>query len=266
VLGQPALTDGQVVRLARLGRRIEAHFGQPQDIEWCLVGEEFQVVQSRPVTTLFPIPAASDQGNHVYVSVGHQQMMTDPMKPLGLSVWQLTAGRPMSVAGGRLFVDVTQDLASPASRARILNALGRSDPLIGDALETILERDDFIQTTPDEGLGGVPTGSAPALIDADPAIPAGLVESGQASIATLERDIRTKSGPALLDFILADIQELKRMLFDPHGIQVIMAAMQSTWWLNERLQAWLGEKNAVDTLTQSVPDNVTSEMGLALLH
>jgi len=28
-----------------------------------------------------------DRENHVYVSVGHQQMMTDPMKPLGLSVW-----------------------------------------------------------------------------------------------------------------------------------------------------------------------------------
>src|SRR3712207_4457663 len=44
-----------------------------------------------------------------------------------------------------------------------------------------------------------------------------------------------------------------------------MAAMEATWWLNERLQAWLGEKNAADTLTQSVPHNVTSEMGLALL-
>src|SRR5690606_33527904 len=33
---QPALTDAQVVQLARLGRRIEAHFGHPQDIEWCL--------------------------------------------------------------------------------------------------------------------------------------------------------------------------------------------------------------------------------------
>ena len=44
-----------------------------------------------------------------------------------------------------------------------------------------------------------------------------------------------------------------------------MAAMEATWWLNEQLQAWLGEKNAADTLTQSVPDNVTSEMGLALL-
>src|ERR671916_1357766 len=44
-----------------------------------------------------------------------------------------------------------------------------------------------------------------------------------------------------------------------------MAGMEGTWWLNEQLQAWLGEKNAADTLTQSVPHNVTSEMGLALL-
>ena len=44
-----------------------------------------------------------------------------------------------------------------------------------------------------------------------------------------------------------------------------MAAMEATWWLNDQLQAWLGEKNAADTLTQSVPNNVTSEMGLALL-
>ena len=50
---------------------------------------------------LFPIPVVDDGENHVYVSVGHQQMMTDPMKPLGLSVWQLTTLRPMYEAGGR---------------------------------------------------------------------------------------------------------------------------------------------------------------------
>src|SRR3954466_668471 len=44
-----------------------------------------------------------------------------------------------------------------------------------------------------------------------------------------------------------------------------MSAMEATWWLNDHLEAWLGEKNAADTLTQSVPHNVTSEMGLALL-
>src|SRR5881275_324077 len=44
-----------------------------------------------------------------------------------------------------------------------------------------------------------------------------------------------------------------------------MSAMEATWWLNERLETWLAEKNAADSLTKSVPHNVTSEMGLALL-
>jgi pyruvate,water dikinase len=263
---QPALTDTQVVRLAQLGRRVEAHFGGPQDVEWCLVDDGFEIVQSRPITTLFPIPAAGDRENHVYVSVGHQQMMTDPMKPLGLSLFQLTALPRMYEAGGRLFVDVTQRLASPASRAGVLEALGKSDPLIEDALQTILERDDFIPSIADDGPGGPPPGGAPAPIETDPAIVAELIERSQASIAAMKRDIRTKSGTALLDFILADIQELKRLLFDPQSFQVIMAGMEATWWLNEQMQAWLGEKNAADTLTQSVPDNVTSEMGLALLE
>ena len=132
---QPALTDAQVVRLVQLGRRIEAHFGRPQDIEWCLAGEDFQIVQSRPITTLFPIPAARDRENHVYVSVGHQQMMTDPMKPLGLSVWQLTAMAPMHEAGGRPVLDRTPRLASPASRGRPLDRVGGGGPLVQGAAE-----------------------------------------------------------------------------------------------------------------------------------
>ena len=159
---QPVLTDAQVVRLAQLGRRIESHFGRPQDIEWCLVDDGFRIVQSRPITTLFPVPAANDRENHVYVSVGHAQMMTDPMKPLGLSMWQLTTPRPMSEAGGRLFVDVTQALGSPTSRAGLLSTFLRSDPLMGSALESIVERGDFIPTMPEEKLNGVAAGDAPA--------------------------------------------------------------------------------------------------------
>jgi phosphoenolpyruvate synthase/pyruvate phosphate dikinase len=262
---QPALTNAQVVRLAQLGRRIEAHFGRPQDIEWCLVDDDFQIVQSRPITTLFPIPAAGDGENHVYVSVGHQQMMTDPMKPLGLSVWQLTAPKPMAEAGGRLFVDVTQGLASLASRDVMLRLLGKSDPLIGDALQTLLDRGDFIPSLPDAAPGWVPPGGGHASVETDPAIPAELIARSEASIAALKRDIQAKSGSALLDFIQADLQEPNRVQFDPRNLQVIMAGMEATWWLNEKLQAWLGEKSAADTLAQSAPHNVTSEMGLALL-
>ena len=262
---QPALTDAQVVRLAQLGRRIEERLGRPQDIEWCLVDDGFRIVQSRPITTLFPIPDADDGGNRVYISVGHQQMMTDPMKPLGLSFWQMTTPRPMAEAGGRLFVDVTQILASPASRDGLLEVAGKSDPLIGDALQTVLDRDGFLPSPADEDPVWVPPGSGPDPIETDPAIVTELIGESEASIATLKRDIRTLSGTTLLDFILEDLKELKRILFDPRGRPVYMGAMEAAWWLNEHLEAWLGEKNVADTLTRSVPNNVTSEMGLALL-
>ena len=262
---QPALTDAQAVRLVGLGRRIEAHFGRPQDIEWCLADDDFQIVQSRPITTLFPIPETGDQDNHVYVSVGHQQMMTDPMKPLGLSMWQLTAMVPMHEAGGRLFVDVTPRLASPASRATLLDLMEKGDPLVRDALETILDRDGFVPSLPDAGPGGPPARGASAPVEPDPAIVTGLIERSQASLAALERDIRAKTGPALFDFLLEAFGEHKRVLGDPLNFQAIMAGMEATWWLNDKLREWLGEKNAADTLTLSAPDNITSEMGLALL-
>ncbi|MFI0738718.1 rifamycin-inactivating phosphotransferase [Streptomyces sp. NPDC021100] len=262
---QPALTDEQAVRLVRLGRRIEAHFGRPQDIEWCLADDGFRIVQSRPITTLFPVPEAGDQENRVYVSVGHGQMMTDPMKPLGLSMWRLTAMVPMHEAGGRLFVDVTRRLAAPASRAALLDVIGRGDPLTRDALETVLDRADFVAPLPDAAPGGPPAGGAPDPLDNDPAIVTELVRRSQASLAALERDIRTKTGPALFDFLPEAFEEHKRILTDPLSLRVIMAGMEATWWLNDKLREWLGEKSAADTLTLSAPGNVTSEMGLALL-
>ncbi len=262
---QPALTDAQAVRLVELGRRIEARFGRPQDIEWCLVDDDFHIVQSRPITTLFPVPESADQENHVYVSVGHQQMMTDPMKPLGLSMWQQTAMVRMHEAGGRLFVDVTQRLAAPASRAGLLDLMGRGDPLVRDALETVLDREDFVPSLPDAPPAGPRAGAAPEPVATDPAVVTGLIERSQASLAALRRDVLTKTGPELFDFLPTAFEEHKRVLTDPLNFKAIMAGMEATWWLNDKLEEWLGEKNAADTLTLSAPGNVTSEMGLALL-
>ena len=267
------LTDAQIVRLARLGRQIEGHFGQPQDIEWCLVDDDLHIVQSRPITTLYPIPQADDQGNHVYVSVGHQQMMTDPLKPLGLSLFQLTAAGRMYAAGGRLFVDVTKQLASPAGRDVLLNVLGNHDPLIKDALTTLIERGDFIESSPPDPKAPAPGPGKPgtwpahfqAQIEDDPAIVADLIARSQASIEALKRDIRTKSGTDLLDFILENVQLLKQSLTEPRNFGAIMAGMNAANWLNQQMMAWLGEKNPADALSQSAPNNVTSEMGLALL-
>jgi phosphoenolpyruvate synthase/pyruvate phosphate dikinase len=213
----------------------------------------------------FPIPEVNDGANHVYVSVGHGQMMTDAMTPLGLSVWQMTTPAPMREAGGRLFVDVTMRLATPSGRAALLDVFGQSDPLLRDALQTVLDRDNFVPSLPDEASSDQPIGNSPAPMETDPAIVTELIELSQASIAQCRRDIQTKSGPELFEFIVADFQELRRILFDPRSHQAFMTAIDATFWLNEHVLMWLGEKNVADTLTQSVPHNVTSEMGLALL-
>ncbi|WP_342561000.1 phosphoenolpyruvate synthase [Paenibacillus sp. FSL R7-0345] len=269
----PAISDPQILELASLGRQLEAYFGCPQDIEWCLADGAFYIVQSRPITTLFPVPEAGDQVNRVYLSVGHQQMMTDAMKPLGLSFYLLTTPAPMRTAGGRLFVDVTPHLASPDTGAAIINALGKSDPLIKNALMSIVERGDFIQPAatghklPNSLINNENTdpGVFNARIEYDPAIVPALIRRNQESVEELKQRIQMHTGPALLDFITEDLQELKRLLFDPQSSAVIMTAMDASSWINDRMHEWLGEKNAADVLTQSVADNVTSEMGLALL-
>ncbi|MBM7843468.1 rifamycin-inactivating phosphotransferase [Herpetosiphon giganteus] len=271
---QPALNQPQLSQLEAIGRTIEQHFGQPQDIEWCLADGQFYIVQSRPITTLYPIPAANDAKNHIYISVGHQQMMTDAMKPLGLSIWQLTAGRPMVHAGGRLFVDIIDDLAVPARRAIMLDVLGKSDPLIRSALTTLIERGDIIPATPAQPAASTLDKFKPASADSlefqptienDPTIVPALIAQSERDLATLKQTIAPKSGAELCDSILHDIQQLKQSLANPQSFGVIMNAINASNWLNERMDEWLGEKNAADSISQSVDHNITSAMGLALL-
>ncbi|SKC14876.1 phosphoenolpyruvate synthase [Dyadobacter psychrophilus] len=275
-----ALTDEQILEVSSIGKKIESHFGSPQDIEWCMAGGTFYVVQSRPITTLFPIPETNDPESakgspHVYVSVGHQQMMTDAMKPLGLSFFlSLNPGR-MRTAGGRMFVDVAENLASSVTREIILNTtLGKSDPLIKDALLTILERQDFIKMQPEEKadknepstpLDASGTSAPSSKEAASVEVVNELIKRNEMLVEELKQRIKRKSGADLINFILEDIQEWRKSLFDPRSYDILMAGINAMSWVNEKMYEWLGEKNAADTLSQSVPNNVTSEMGLALL-
>lgn len=259
------LKDHQILQLEQLGRNIEAYFGKPQDIEWCLADDQFYIVQSRPITTLFPVPEEADDENHVYLSVGHQQMMTDPIKPLGLAFYLLITPAPMRIAGGRLFVDITPNLAAPASRDMLINGIGQSDPLMKDAIETIVAREGFIKTNTTEEARPIPTPSADKPIENIPEIATSLIASNEASLAKLKQTIQIKSGSAVFDLILEDIPEFKRVLFNADNLRVLLSAMNAATWLNEKMQEWLGETNVADTLSQSVDNNITAEMGLELL-
>ncbi len=265
------LTDSQILQLETIGRKLEEHFGCPQDIEWCLRDDIFFIVQSRPITTLYPVPQTNDGENHVFVSVGHQQMMTDPMKPLGMSIFELTSFGSRFSGGGRLFVDVAQNLASSKTRKGLIESFGQADPLIKDALVTIIERGDFIKMLPDEeeeqGSSISNKHISPVIPPAeiDPEVVYELMESRQSSIEELRNKIQTTSGPDVFDLLLEDIQKLKNSLFEPKSMNVIIAAMGASSWINEKIYEWLGEQNVADILSQSVPNNITSEMGLELL-
>jgi pyruvate,water dikinase len=258
------LTDAQILQLEQLGRKIEEHFGCPQDIEWCLADETFYIVQSRPITTLYPIPEIDDHEKHVYLSVGHQQMMTDPLKPLGMSLMKLISYGNRYHAGGRLFIDVAPMLSTQDGRTMLLNNLRQLEPLTEDAIMTIIERD-FIKCLPTDNKKVTPISIPQKPIGNDPFIVSDLIQKSQISIEELKQKIQGKTGLDLIDFILEDIQELKRILFDPDSSAVFMAAINASLWINDNMNDWLGEKNVADILSQSVTNNITSQMGLDLM-
>src|SRR4029453_10961176 len=140
------LTDEQLRALAVLGTQVEAHYGEPQDIEWAIdPAGSLWLTQARPVTTLFPLPAAGldDSDLRVYFCFSLAQGLQGPLTPMGLSAIRVigasvvrlfgvrsidaVAGPPaVHDAAGRVFVDITPILRSTVGRAlfpRILDVM-----------------------------------------------------------------------------------------------------------------------------------------------
>lgn len=51
--------DQEIQELAQLGATVEAHYGEPQDVEWAIADGKIFVVQARPITTLLARPDAA---------------------------------------------------------------------------------------------------------------------------------------------------------------------------------------------------------------
>ncbi|QBD82883.1 phosphoenolpyruvate synthase [Ktedonosporobacter rubrisoli] len=270
------LTDRQILQLEHMGRSIEAYFGRPQDIEWCQADDTFSIVQSRPITTLYPLPDVQNGKSHVYVSFSHQQMMTDAMKPLGISFFQFGfEGTPLFQIGGRLFFDLAPDLASPLGRWIALFALGKIDPLMYNALKGLMKRKAFMKTLShgkrafDMGAGyfswALPIQAIKIYRKNDATIVQKLMSQNKASMRDRQQRMANLSGDELFAFILQAHMQLKDAMYDPRNMGTIYVGTYVATWLNKNMKKWLGEKSAADSLTQSVANNVTSEMGLDLL-
>ncbi|MGM0930564.1 MAG: PEP/pyruvate-binding domain-containing protein [Actinomycetota bacterium] len=145
---QPCLTDDQVLALARLGTLAEEHFGDPQDLEWAIESDgEIWVVQSRPITTLYPLPEPYDRddGARAYLCASLLQGLTRPLTPMGMASVDLMAGRAawtsdgeavyrFSQVGMRIYLDVTPLLRSKGGRSGILRLMKAADARSVDVL------------------------------------------------------------------------------------------------------------------------------------
>ena len=268
------LSDEQILQLEQMGRKIEGYFGRPQDIEWCLSENKFFIVQSRPITILFPIPDVQDGKNHVYMSFSHQQMMTDAMKPFGLSFFQLGIDDfPLIQAGGRLFIDLAHDLATPSGKKIVLMAAGKMDPLMHTAIKSIMKRKAFMQSLSrgkkafSMGSGyfswALPIKFIKVYRRNDVATVQTLMSQNESSIRDMQQRIANLFGDELFAFIIEAHKQLKEAMYE--GMAVVFVGVYAISWINKKMEKWLGEKSAADSLSKSVANNVTSEMGLELL-
>ena len=159
-MADPAISDETAKKLAEKGMKLEALFGCPQDIEWCLDSDDISIVQSRPITTLFPTPehSSADKGMRTYFSFSHGQMMTDPISPMGISILKMIVPANLKArseddckylypAGGRLYIDISEILKSPFMGGKIPSFVENINVLMGKALKNLTLREDFNKKT-----------------------------------------------------------------------------------------------------------------------
>ena len=277
------MQDSQIKSLAGLGMAIEAHYGCPQDIEWCMENSKLYIVQSRAITSLFPMPSPipQDDALHAYVSFNHFQVMTDPISPLGIdmlrTILSFDSGarsakdyKFLKSAAGRIYIDLSVLLQYKKLRMGIPLFMKNVDVLLSEALVELLNRPDFETRIKKDKEAGKAFRKIimPIFINAIKNVtyrkPEGSIESVNAYIekrlkSTAEIVNSSKQGVEKLEAIYEaasfykDFKVLLPMMAP--GI-VSFKALQG---LELKL---LGSNKYVDMIVKGLEGNITTEMGL----
>ena len=151
---EAVLTEDQVKDLILLGRRVSALFNNtPQDIEFAISSEgTIYIVQSRPITTLFPLPDVPEEPLQIFFSFNAVQGISAPIFPAGedalngrngilgghlqYMTWgRFGHGRVFHRVAGRLYGNVTVVIRNSFGRAILRKLLPLAEPGILAGLE-----------------------------------------------------------------------------------------------------------------------------------
>ncbi|MDP4090373.1 MAG: PEP-utilizing enzyme, partial [Bacillota bacterium] len=277
------LQDSQIKSLAELGMSIEKHYGCPQDIEWCLEDDKLYIVQSRAITSLFPMPYPfpKDEALHAYVSFNHFQVMTDPISPLGIDILRMIFPfdqgarsteeyKVTKSAAGRIYLDISEILQYKKPRHMLASFMPNADALAAAALVELINRPDFEERIKRNKNAGkalrkffmpIAFGTIKNITFKKPE---GTVEFVNSYVNNQVKNIsevinNSKPGIGRLEAIYKaagrslDFQEL---------LPVMAPAMVSFKALQALEEKLLGTRKYADIIVKGLEGNITTEMGL----
>ncbi|WP_327580447.1 PEP-utilizing enzyme [Nonomuraea sp. NBC_00507] len=288
--GDGCVGEEQLDELRDAGRRLQEHFGSPQDIEWAIDADgTLWLLQSRPITTLFPAPP--DTGDtRLYLEFGHIQGMLRPTTPMGVSLLKTGSGMwftemgasidprdplPRLVPiGGRLYFDLTDFMRNTSMRRRLGTSLQVYGPRVQGAVERMLDDPRF---APRPGLPFHLGNAVKMTARLAPRAIAGIVRSlarpdtararAYRAVAEIRRQITPPAEPA------TSAERLRWVIEDSHKPVMGRGMMRLVWPLIAGMIAGtapsglldgVAADDELDVVLGGMPYNVTTEMDLAL--
>jgi len=285
---QQALTDSQIIFLAKLGAQVADLYDFPQDIEWALVDGEFHILQSRPITSLFPVPqSAPGSPLMVYFSFGAVQGLVAPMTPLGQDAIRLIfAGLGslfgfeedhesqgvIKMAGERLWGNITPVVRHPLGWKILPKVFSVIEPTTKELLDGLVD-DVYLEA----GRGKVrlrsfvrlakflvpmylrtikyffaPTGKAQEI-----------QQNADVIIEELAKSARGADGLEQSIYLYRDIFN-SFFYAVPHFVPAILAGYLPMIVLTKISNKLTGSNELALNITRGLPNNVTTIMDLAL--
>ncbi|WP_246258673.1 PEP/pyruvate-binding domain-containing protein, partial [Amycolatopsis anabasis] len=280
----------QLEQLRDAGLRLQRHFGAPQDIEWAIDSDGvLWLLQSRPITTLFPLPPDTGE-TRLYLEFGHIQGMLRPCTPMGTSL--LKAGSAMWFQahgvrgdprdplprlvpiGGRLYFDLTDFVRNKALRKRLPTSLQVYGPRVQGAVERIMADPRF---APRRGFPFRLRNLLRATARLAPSMIAGLVwslarpDAARARAYRAVEEIRCRTVPPRDSATAAErlrwVIEDSHRAFMSHGMLGLMWPLMAGIFLGvapSGLLKGIASDEELDIVLGGMPHNVTTEMDLAL--
>lgn len=293
--GRPLEDEGGCLDAHRLGElraaggRVQHLAGTPQDVEWAFDRDGvLWLLQSRAITTLFPLPRSPRPGDRVYLEAGHMQGMLRPFTPMGMSAMRVATAQYLESVGvpgdpfgpplivdvaGRMYLDMTGVVRYGRARRRLPAAMTIYGPRVTAALERVLEDPRF---APVRGRPFRWRSVAPVAARVVPGLLVGAVgalvrpERARARAMRAAAQVRHDSRPPAG---LADAADRIRFAMAVQGafmgtgmgdmlgpIYAMMACRAAAL----SLLAGVATESEVDETLRGMPHNVTTEMDLAL--